>query len=260
MRFVKMHGLGNDFIVVGEPIDLDAEEVSALCDRRFGIGADGLLAVGRRPHGVTMRYWNADGTPAEMCGNGLRCVARYAVDEGLVDGPEFVVETPVGERSAVIDDNVTVEMGPVTVHATSEIADGVRLRRVWVGNPHAVIEVDEPSEFPVAEVGSRLQRDPLFPDGVNVEFVARSGPGVVRMRVWERGVGETLACGTGMVAAAAVERERSGHTSVEVAVPGGAGVVAFDGDSATLTGPAVTVFRGDWVLTGPGGAPRPPSR
>lgn len=243
MRFVKMHGLGNDFVVVDEPAELDSAAVAAACERRFGIGADGLLAVGLRGDVVTMRYWNADGTPAEMCGNGLRCVARYAVDRGLVAGPELVVDTPVGPRRAVVaPDEVTVEMGAVAVAPSVDLVDGVRLRRVSVGNPHAVVEVDDVDNVDLDDLGIRLQADALFPAGVNVEVVVADGPGALRMRVWERGVGETLACGTGMVAAAAVA---GGGDVVVVRVPGGAGTVALTGRAATLTGPAVTVFRGE---------------
>jgi len=252
MRFVKMHGLGNDFVVLDEPVELDGPAVAALCDRRFGIGADGLLAVGRRGSAVTMRYWNADGSPAEMCGNGLRCVARHAVDAGLVAGPELVVVTPLGERRAfVAPESVTVDMGTVVVDAADDTVAGVTLRRVSVGNPHAVVEVEDVDAVALGELGPRLQ--PFFPAGVNVEVVARVDEGTVRMRVWERGVGETLACGTGMVAAAAV----AGGEAVEVRVPGGSGTVSFAGDAARLTGPVVTVFRGE--LSGGGGGPRRPS-
>lgn len=243
MRFVKMHGLGNDFVVVDEPVELDGAAVAAACDRRFGIGADGLLAVGVRDGVVTMRYWNADGSPAEMCGNGLRCVARYAVDRGLAAGPELVVETPVGPRRAVVGpDEVTVEMGSVALAPSVDVVAGVRLRRVSVGNPHAVVEVDDVDAVDLDGLGARLQADALFPAGVNVEVVVAERPGKVRMRVWERGVGETLACGTGMVAAAAVA---GGSDSVVVRVPGGEGTVALNGGAATLTGPAVTVFHGE---------------
>ncbi len=258
MRFVKMHGLANDFVVVAadEP-GFDPEMVAALCDRRTGVGADGVLRVGLDGDTVTMDYWNADGTPAEMCGNGLRCVARYAHDRGLVAGSRFTVRTPDGPRrvSVADDDRVTVEIGSPAVGDTVSVA-GSEYRRVSVGNPHAVRVVEDVSMVDVAGIGRVVETHPLFPAGTNVEFVEPSDDGVVHMRVWERGVGETMACGTGMVATAAVYLASAPDDaplhrtegSVMVTVPGGTGRVDLDVDGvAWLTGPAVTVFAGDWV-------------
>lgn len=243
--FVKMHGLGNDFVLVREPFDPDPALVRTLCDRRRGIGADGVLSVGLEGETVTMGYWNADGSPAEMCGNGLRCVARFAVDAGLADGPTFTVRTPAGDRAVRVDDDgsVMAEIGVVAVGERRQI-DGRDFTIASVGNPHAVAVVDSPDDVDVAGIGARIEHDPSFPHGTNVEFVSATERGI-RLRVWERGVGETPACGTGMVAAAAVMRERDQET-VEVSVPGGIGSVRFVGGSAWLQGPVTTVFSGSW--------------
>ncbi len=246
MRFVKMEGLGNDFVVFEGPLVLSADRVSALCDRRRGVGADGVLVVTPLGERVRMEYWNADGTPAEMCGNGLRCVGRLAVDRGMVEGAEFTVETPVGPRRVIVGDQVTVDLGRVTVTGSVDI-DGARYHEADVGNPHAVRIVDDPDLVPVAEVGSKVEHHPRFPAGVNVEFVTVAGPDRIRLRVWERGVGETLACGTGAVASVAVSH-RLGVTGsdVEVDLPGGTARVRIDEDRSWLTGPARVVFEGEW--------------
>lgn len=247
MRFTKMHGLSNDFVVVQGRWDPDPDRIRDICDRRRGVGADGLLTVEVSDGVVVMGYWNADGSPAEMCGNGLRCVARYAVDRCLVSAESFVVQTPVGPRRVRVgSDEVTVEVGRV-VHAGEAEVDGYRLALVDVGNPHAVAFVADPDDVPLEELGPRIGRHPMFPAGTNVEFVTVVDAHRLRMRVWERGVGETPACGSGMVAAAAAARRyRDTGETVEVRVPGGVGRVSFEGDTAWLTGPAVAVFEGDW--------------
>jgi diaminopimelate epimerase len=251
VKFTKMEALGNDFIVLEETAP-SPETIQKLCDRRRGIGADGLLAVDPFP---TMRYWNADGRPAEMCGNGLRCVARYAVERGWAPAGEwFTVVTPVGERRALVDgDRITVEVGPVTIGGMLTVGERV-FHEASVGNPHAVTLVDDPTRVDVPLEGPEVAADPAFPNGTNVEYVQVVSPGHIRMRVWERGVGETLACGSGMVAAVAVAVGQSADP-VRVRVPGGEGTVVFEGGSAYLTGPAVKVFEGEWIgVTAPDGA------
>ncbi len=245
MQFVKMEGLGNDFVIFEGPLGLTPGQVVELCDRRRGVGADGVLVVTALEDGVRMEYWNADGTPAEMCGNGLRCVARRAVDLGMVTSREFTVVTPVGPRRVMVGEgDVTVDVGPSRVGEAVEI-DATTYHRADVGNPHAVALVDDPSRVRVAEVGPRVER--RFPGGVNVEFVAVQAPTALTLRVWERGVGETQACGTGAVASVAV-----GHhlgvtgSDVEVVLPGGVARVRLDGEHSWLTGPVVTVFEGNW--------------
>lgn len=244
--FVKMHGLGNDFVVVGVDTPIDSELVRVLCDRRFGIGADGVLRVSAPAGMVTMEYWNADGSAAEMCGNGLRCVARYAHDRKMTDSKEFIVDTPVGERKVRIEDasSVVVELGSVSRHGSVQ-AGGFLLERVSVGNPHAVTFVDNVGEIDVSAIGRRIGTDTaLFPEGSNVEFVRIVGPSEIEMRVWERGVGETLACGSGIVAAAAAHPSRS--ESVTVHMPGGTAQAVVEDDSWFLRGPAEYSFSGTW--------------
>lgn len=247
MDFVKMEGLGNDFVVIAEPVSPTAAEIGVWCDRRRGIGADGVLAVGPIDEGsVSMRYWNADGSPAEMCGNGLRCVARYAVDRELVTGREFVVDTPAGRREVYVSGTtVRAELGPVS--ALGEVHDiaGFDLASVSVGNPHVVAFVDDCYAVPVEAVGPVVEGEPRFPERTNVEFASVAGKDRIALRVWERGVGETLACGTG-AAAAVAEAVRSGRTGprVDVVLPGGELLVEILEGVAWIEGAARTVYRG----------------
>jgi diaminopimelate epimerase len=243
MQFTKMEGLGNDFVVVDGSVDVTPDLVRRLADRRRGIGADGILQVTAADGLVRMRYWNADGSVAEMCGNGLRCVARYAVDRGLVNTPTFKIMTPVGERRVTVADEPRVEIGPPAVGDSFEF-EGWLLHRVGVGNPHAVAFVQDLSTAPVTELGSELER--LTPGGINVEFVRVVDRHKIEMRVWERGIGETMACGSGMVAAAAASHQL-GFTDSEVIVrvPGGEGMVELDGSTSWLAGPVSYAFTGE---------------
>lgn len=246
-----MEGWGNDFVVL-EDFSPTPDLVRRLCDRRRGIGADGVLVVDPFP---TMKYWNADGSPAEMCGNGLRCVARYAVDRGWAEPDEWMsVLTPVGERRALVEgDTITAEVGKVAIGGTLTVGERV-FHEATIGNPHAVTLVEDPDLVDVAAEGPVVAADPAFPQGTNVEFVRVEGPDQIRLRVWERGVGETLACGSGMVVAAAVAAGAPSHP-VSVRVPGGTGKVYFGDGAGFLVGPANLVFQGEWPqISGPGGA------
>ena len=236
-----MQGLGNDFVVLDGPMELTDEEIAAICDRRFGIGADGVLVV-TRADPVRMGYWNADGTIAEMCGNGLRCVARYTYDRGWASGREFAVSTAVGDRGVrILEDDVEAELGRPRLDGSITV-DGSEYHLVDVGNPHAVTFVDDPSTSDVDGIGRTMQS--RFDAGANVEF-ARVVDGGLELRVWERGVGETLACGTGMVAAAAVAAERHGLRSpIQVDVRGGTATVELREGVAWIRGPAEYSFRG----------------
>ena len=264
MPFVKGHGTENDFVLLP---DLDDQwsptesQVRALCDRRAGIGGDGVIRIVRSREPGTrffMDYRNADGSPAEMCGNGARVFARYLVEMDLERPGAFRFATRGGVRSAQLgpDGDVTIEMGPVTVGATSDALLGGASyagTAVDVGNPHLVclltggapqlagLDLTAPPDFDAA----------VFPDGVNVEFVVPVGPDHVSMRVYERGVGETRSCGTGTVAVAAAYRSRTatpaGHPEsgrITVDVPGGSVQVQLAAGGATLTGPAVLVGAG----------------
>ncbi|HET9259807.1 MAG TPA: diaminopimelate epimerase [Acidimicrobiia bacterium] len=240
-QFTKMQGLGNDFVVLEGPREFADEEIAAICDRRFGIGADGILVV-TRDDPVSMGYWNADGTIAEMCGNGLRCVARYAYDRGWAPDRNFVVLTAVGERGVrILEDGVEAELGRPRLNGSLKV-DGAEYHLVDVGNPHAVTFVDDPAMADVEVVGKRIQSE--FEDGTNVEF-ARVVDGGLELRVWERGVGETLACGTGMVAAAAVAAEQHNlRGPFRVDVRGGTATVDLRDGVAWIRGPAGYSFRG----------------
>jgi diaminopimelate epimerase len=280
MEFTKAHGTANDFVVLVDPhdrLDLPAELVRALCDRRRGLGADGVLRLGRPAEGdVFMDYRNADGSVVEMCGNGVRVVAKHAVDHGLVtpspDGT-VVVDTRSGPKPVRVvarhDDGtvaeVEVDMGtpvlepaevpfdaPFGVDADTLtyplVVDGqvLDLAVVSMGNPHAVLEVDDVASAPVTTLGPRLETHAAFPAKTNVEFVEPVGQDEIRLRVWERGVGETAACGTG-ACATVVALQRLGQVGEEVAVrlPGGTLLVRWrPGGSVFMTGPAVEVGHG----------------
>jgi diaminopimelate epimerase len=241
IRFTKMQGLGNDFIVVEGPERFTEEEVAELCDRRFGIGADGILVVTRLDP-VRMEYWNADGSAAEMCGNGLRCVARLAYDRGWAPDRDFSIQTPVGERRArVHGGTVEVELGRVDLGG-ARVIDGVEYTLVDVGNPHAVAFAEDLGAIDLDEVGSGLQTS--FDSGVNVEYATLTESGL-KMRVWERGVGETMACGTGMAAVVAAARDKHGiDGAVVVEAPGGRATVEIRDGVAWMEGPVAYSFTG----------------
>jgi diaminopimelate epimerase len=240
-QFTKMQGLGNDFVLLDGPLQISADEVVHLCDRRFGVGGDGVLVV-TPGDSIRMEYWNADGSAAEMCGNGLRCVARYAYDRGWGRDRNFAIQTPIGARGVrVLEDRVEAELGRPTLGGTTTL-DGTEFHLVDMGNPHAVAFVDDPAAVDVATVGRAIQSE--FENGINVEFVSRIESGIA-MRVWERGVGETMACGTGMAAAAVASIEEFDLESpVSVSVPGGEGSIDVRDGVVWIIGPAEYSFRG----------------
>lgn len=278
MDIYKAHGTGNDFVVLPDPdgrLEFTAEMVVALCDRRFGIGGDGVLRLAPADDAhVFMDYRNGgDGEPVEMCGNGVRVVARHLLDHGWTSDRTLRIDTRAGIRTATVNEasdgtfqSVTVDMGPprfqldalpfrggrVDEHGWHHLdVDGedVSLLPVSMGNPHAVLLTDDPATAPVTTLGPVLERDGAFPRGTNVEFVAVRDGSTVDLRVWERGVGETMACGTGVCGAVAAltadGRLDAGH-DVTVTVPGGTLVVRWDGEAADpvmLTGPAEEVAR-----------------
>lgn len=265
MRFSKGHGTENDFVLLPDPdgaLDLTPARVAALCDRRRGLGADGLLRVvrwdalgdGPSPEpGVTwfMDYRNADGSIAEMCGNGVRVFARYLAHAGLAGGTELAFGTRGGVRQVRFSgDDVAVDMGPAVLGETSTASvDGRAFPGVAVdvGNPHLACVTDVP--IGSLDLSTPPGHDPsLFPHGVNVEFVSPlDGDSAVDMRVHERGVGETRSCGTGTVAAVVAAMRHAGREAGTVAVstPGGRLRVTVDGARTTLTGPAVLVAHGE---------------
>ncbi|WP_199433385.1 diaminopimelate epimerase [Qaidamihabitans albus] len=261
IEFLKGHGTQNDFVLLPDAsgmLDLTPERVAALCDRQRGLGADGVLRVVRSAAlGLPsagewfMDYRNADGSVAEMCGNGVRVFARFLVEAGLEPGPEFVVGSRSGDRPVRVhpDRSVTVQMGPARITGTSvTIVGGQELSGVAVdvGNPHLVSTIDDDVATLDLREQPRFDTD-FFPDGVNLEFVNVLGERALRMRVHERGVGETRACGTGTVAAVAAVLHLGGTDtgSSTVDVPGGRLTVTVERETSSLTGPAVFVARGE---------------
>ncbi len=276
MKFTKMHGAGNDYVYIngfeekiGNPVKL-AQQVS---NRHFGIGADGLILI--MPSAVAdvrMRMFNLDGSEGAMCGNGIRCVAKYAYDHGLVDRLEMSVETGAGILSLVVFvgsaglvTRVQVNMGkarltrgdiPMAGSATDTAiaipleVDNQKFEMTCVsmGNPHAVIFVADVEQFPVVEIGPQIENHPWFSDRVNVEFVQIINPTEVIQRTWERGSGETLACGTGAsaVTVAGVLTGRTERKLVNHLRGGDLELEWLESGEVMLVGPAVEVFHGDF--------------
>jgi diaminopimelate epimerase len=268
LRFAKGHGTGNDFVVLPDPDDavtLTPHLVAALCDRRHGIGADGVLRVVRAEAGSGagwfMDYWNSDGSYAEMCGNGVRVFARYLVSSGLADGPDIRIATRAGVVVAVVgDDLISATMPTPQVYGESTATvRGLPYRgsAVDVGNPHLVCAAS--ADLAAIDLTTVPSYDPLvFPAGVNVEFWTADPEPVegadrhVRMRVFERGSGETMSCGSGACAVAAVALREAGRETgvVAVDVPGGRLLITLDMAMCWLAGPAVIVATGVVDLAG----------
>jgi diaminopimelate epimerase len=254
VRFVKGHGTENDFVVLPDfEGDLDRSVVRALCDRRAGIGADGVLAVVRSDDGFFMDYRNADGSIAETCGNGIRVFARYLVSAGLAPAGELVIGTRSGDRVVTVPadgGDITVDMGPATRLEDAAVTVGTSSWKAagWsMGNPHLVVLDAGPID--ALDLATPPVVDPAasYPDGVNVELLEPVADHHVRMRVYERGVGETRSCGTGACAAAVATMDAAGErSSYVVDVPGGRLVVEWRADGRVLmTGPAVLVASGE---------------
>jgi len=277
MRFTKMHGIGNDFVIV-EPARTGETDWPALArataDRHFGIGHDGLILVRPSPScDWRMQMYNPDGSEADMCGNGIRCFAKYLYDTGLTQQTEIAVETLSGVQHLHLEiagdqvASVTVNMGiprlhpaevPVTLPGDGPILDhplnlgdvNLAITPVNTGNPHAVAFLETPvADFPLARIGPLVEHHPLFPRRTNFHIVNRGRPGHLIMRSWERGAGLTLACGTGACAVTVVARLHGWiGDQATVTLPGGNLEISWDSQGAIyLTGPAKTVFTGDWL-------------
>ena len=258
--FIKMHGLGNDFVVIDSLNgtfrgELTTQDAIKICDRRFGIGADQILWL-RRPQDSTadvrMEILNADGSIAEMCGNGIRAVALYINDQKK---DSYRIETLAGIKTVQVQGSqVTVDMGPPGLPGDAKTGEilkvhgrEVRFHEVSMGNPHAVIFLEEGSRLSVEEFGPAIEKHARFPKRTNVEFVRVSGPSSIDVQVWERGAGVTLACGTGACASAVASLATGRVTGeVQVNLPGGSLWIAWNGanQSVRMKGPAVEVFRG----------------
>ena len=280
LRFTKMEGLGNDYVYVDgfrERVADPAAVARRVSDRRFGIGSDGLILIQPPAPGtgadMRMEMYNADGSRSEMCGNGLRCVAKYVHDHGIARKSHLRAETDAGvkEIDLVVEGGVAVaariDMGPPRLErgeipmlgAPGRVV-GERLRAadrdlvvtcVSMGNPHCVTFVDDPETYPVAVVGPAVENHPSFPRRTNAEFVRVLSPTEIRQRTWERGSGETFECGTGACAVAVAAR-LNGRTGPRVTIhlTGGDLLVEWEGEGAPvfMTGPAVEVFSGEMEL------------
>ena len=263
MQFTKMHGLGNDYLYVyGEVPDNISALSQRLSDRHFGAGSDGMIYISpSRIANFKMRIFNADGSEAMMCGNGIRCVGKYVYDKGYTDRTRLTVETLSGVKTLNLHlfggrvKTVTVDMGraevqdPLTLDAGGMEVTGVP---VSVGNPHVVIFTDDADAAPVTVLGPALEKHAAFPGGVNVEFVQVTGENQLRMRVWERGSGVTMACGTGACASAAAAVHAglcAPNTPITVRLDGGPlEILVTEGGALTMRGPAETVYEGEAYL------------
>jgi diaminopimelate epimerase len=276
VQFTKMHGLGNDFVIVvqSKVPENAAQLAQAVCNRRTGIGADGLVfIVSSEKADCRMRIFNADGTESEQCGNALRCVAKYYAEKIAYGKPqELLIETGIGVQKIWLtyqQDEVTlvrVDMGEPILEADQVpvISDekvvqnqpislgeySYRFTAVSMGNPHAVIEVEDPEKVPLEIVGPQLEKHPLFPRKTNVEFITIHSPQEITMRVWERGVGETMACGSGacaVVVASALNNRSDRKATVHLL--GGDLFVEWSPEDqhVYMTGAAEFVFEGVWL-------------
>ena len=286
MKFTKMHGLGNDHVYVNcfsERVEHPSKLARAVSDRHTGIGSDGLILIGpSETTDVRMQVYNADGSQAQMCGNAIRCVAKYVVEHGLVPGPSLSIETGAGVRIAqchIVDGvvrSVRVDMGcpileaaaipstipvqriinhPFPIHPPESQASACagppvdyEVTCVSMGNPHAVVFLENLDATPLDVVGPQFEHAPQFPERINVQFVRVDSPDHVTMRTWERGSGITKACGTG-ACAACVAGALTGRTRrvITATLPGGELELEWaEDDHVYMTGPATEVFTGNW--------------
>ncbi len=274
MKFTKMHGLGNDYVYVDgftERVAEPAKLSRAISNRHTGIGSDGLIIIQpTKAADVRMEMYNADGSRGEMCGNGIRCVAKYAVERGLAKGPSLRIETDAGIKLAECQIaegkvySVRIDMGAPELNArkipTTIAADRVidhpmrfggveyRVTCVSMGNPHAVVFTNELQRIDLVEIGPKFENAPEFPQRINTHFVRIDSPTYVTIRTWERGSGATRACGTGACAVCvAGALTRRSERAVTVSLPGGELQVEWAADDHVyMTGEAVEVFSGDW--------------
>jgi len=275
LRFSKMHGAGNDFVVLDlrhDPSALTPARCRALADRHTGVGCDQILTIeAPRSHQAVASYriWNADGSSAQQCGNGARCIAAWLVRDGAAGTGNFVLDSPSGTHAVERDgeSGYRIAMGvpefapqhvplhgfehPQDVYTLAVDGATVTFGAVSMGNPHAVVVVDDIDTAPVSTWGSTLQALSAFPHSVNVGFAQVVARDRIRLRVFERGAGETLACGSGACAAAAILMRRGAvDRDVAVELPGGTLRIGWPDDSATITmsGPATFVFEGEYAL------------
>ena len=261
MKFTKMHGLGNDYVYVNtlsENIKDPSETAKKISDRHYGIGADGLILIGRSSDAdFKMEIYNADGSLAKMCGNGIRCVGKYVYEKGLTKKRLLTVETPAGIKKvflSVSEDRVTkitVNMGKPKIgekHLPIQ-ADGIVYDAsfISIGNHHIVIRTEDLDNLIIEKTGPKLEKHLFFPDGVNVEFIRIKNENEIEARIWERGSGETLSCGTGACAAAiAYMADQSDRKEIKVILRGGELSIRWGKEgNVYMTGPAEFVFEGE---------------
>ena len=255
-----MHGLGNDFVIINnldKNIELSAKRIQTLADRHRGIGFDQLLMVepsSQKECDFSYRIFNADGSEVEQCGNGARCFAKFVRDQGLTSKDKLIVSTKTGRlRLHFVGDEVQVEVGIPKIELPLVLTlsgYSQSFQRISIGNPHAVLLVKDVNQTPVAEWGTQVTRDKHFPAGTNVEFMQIEDCSHIRLRVYERGVGETLACGSGACAAVVAGQSlKQLDKTVFVQLPGGELKVDWLGEDKPiwLAGPAVKVFEG-WLI------------
>jgi diaminopimelate epimerase len=275
MRFVKMHGLGNDYIFIDclkEPVEMSREQIRQMTDRHTGVGGDGVIFIHPSEKALCrMQMFNPDGSEGQMCGNGMRCIAKYVYEAGYTKSTEFEIETVPGicrqwvwEQEGRITEVTSTLPRPIfdrekipmagegqTVNIPLELADGKALQvtSFALGSPHTVTFVQDVNHYPCEEIGPRIENHPLYPERTNAEFVQVLSDDRVRMRIWERGTGMTLASGSGSTASV-VASVLAGHTrrKVTVELPLGEIRVEFpeEGD-LLMTGPVAGVFTGDWT-------------
>lgn len=262
IKFEKWQGLGNDFVILTET-DANSELALKLCDRKFGIGADGLFSPKKTDNAdIAWEFYNSDGSIAEMCGNGIRCFAKFAYEKGLVDKKKFSVMTKKGIVIPEILENgkVRVDMGepileadkiPVNVNNPMEfVVEGFMASAVSMGNPHCLIFTEDDGKELAYSKGAKIETAGIFPQKTNVEFINVINRNKIKVNVWERGCGITLACGTG-ACASTVAGIKKGilDSNVEVILPGGSLFIEYSGkDSVYMTGDAVKVFEGEFYL------------
>ena len=260
MHFTKMHGLGNDYLYVYSEVPDNVSRLSQkLSDRHFGAGSDGMIFISPSfTADFSMRIFNADGSEAMMCGNGIRCVGKYVYDKGYTDKTRLKIETLSGVKTLDLHlvsgkvGRVTVDMGSAVVSDDMTLGlqgENAVCTPVSVGNPHAVFFVGNADLAPVSVLGPQIERHAAFPGGVNAEFVTVTAPDTLRMRVWERGSGITMACGTGACASAAAAVSKGfceADRPIRVRLDGGElEITVSRGYGITMTGPAETVYEGD---------------
>ncbi len=276
ISFSKLNGQGNDFILIDDiqgRLSLDRERIALMCDRHLGIGGDGLIMVHKSEKAdYKMSYYNADGSVAEMCGNGIRCMARFLYEKGICSRKQIDVETLAGIKRIVMEteagkvENIMVNMGkpefnpsliPAKINGKDEVFDyklqlegeDFYINLVSMGNPHCIILTEKLDQTDLKRWGPLLENHPLFPQKTNVEFISIHADDMILMRVWERGVGETLACGTGACASAvaAIKLGKIKRNKVKVKVPGGTVDILWDdGGWVHLEGKVDYVFDGKY--------------